>query len=124
MFPVSLLYISALQTSLAPAQGFSLTVTTHNSTALKVRAYQKTSLFVVPFGQKIFCIQSPDTKKPISMPTIFLSFFSSSDMHQSHYLNGCQFIYLFIYLCILYLTLTIQLKNNVYKLFSYRKLLI
>ena len=31
---------------------------------------------------------------------------------------------LFIYLFILYLTLTIQLKNTVYKLFSYRKLLI
>ena len=49
------------------------------------------------FWSKNFLYPVTRHKKPISMPKIFLSFFSSSDMHQSHYLNGCQFIYLFIY---------------------------
>ena len=56
MFAVFLLYFSALHTSLACFQGFSLIVTMHNSTALKVRVMQKTYLFVILF-------RSPDTKK-------------------------------------------------------------
>ena len=51
---VYLLYSSALQTSLARVQGFSLMVTTHNSTALKENGMTEDILFVVLFSQNIF----------------------------------------------------------------------
>ena len=39
------------------------------------------SLFVILFWSKNFCIRSTDTKKPISIPTIFLSLFSHPQKH-------------------------------------------
>ena len=67
-------YSSALQTSLARAQGFSLMVATHNSTALEANGItEDIFIFLVFLGQKIFYIQLSDTKSPCLMPTIFLS---------------------------------------------------
>ena len=47
-------YPSALHTSVAHVQGFSLMVTIHNSAALKVNGITEDILFVVLFGQKNF----------------------------------------------------------------------
>ena len=56
-------YSSALHTSLAWTQGFSLIVTTHNSTALKENGTMKDIFICSSFWSKNFCIRSPDTKK-------------------------------------------------------------
>ena len=63
---------SALQASLARVQGFSLMVTTHNSTALKVNGMTEGIFVLVLFGSKDFCIRSPDTIKSMFMPTMLL----------------------------------------------------
>ena len=50
---------------------------------------KKTSLFVVLFGQKIFCIQSQDT---IKVHVYAHNASVPSDIHQSQYRDGCQVI--------------------------------
>ena len=67
VFDVFASYSSTLHTSLERIQGFSLMVTTHNSTTLKVNDMTEDILFVVLFPPKKFCIQSSDTKRSISL---------------------------------------------------------
>ena len=67
VFDVFASYSSALHTSLAHVQGFSLMVTTHSSTALKVNGMTEDILFVFPFRPKKFCIWSSDKKAYILM---------------------------------------------------------
>ena len=67
VFDVFASYSSTLNTSLERIQGFSLMVTTHNSTTLKVNDMTEGILFVVLFPPKKFCIQSSDTKRSISL---------------------------------------------------------
>ena len=66
---------STLHTSLARVQGFSLMVTTHNSTALKVNGMTEDILFVVLFGQKIFvsCHKKSFFHDPIRVMKIYSS---------------------------------------------------
>ena len=91
VFYVFASYSSALHTSLARVQGFSLMITTHNSTALKVNGMTEDILFVVLFAQRVFASGYQTQKGPIFIPTIFLFFFFlSSDMHQSCHLDGCR----------------------------------
>ena len=80
------------ENSLARVQGFSLMVTTHNSTALKENGMADDIFIFNSFWVKIFFVSGHQKqKRSIFMPTIFLSFSSSSsDMHQSHRLDGCQ----------------------------------
>ena len=68
-------YSSALHISLVRSQGFSLMVTAQISTTLKVNGMTEDILFAILFGQKIFCVWTTDTKKPIFMPTTFLPVF-------------------------------------------------
>ena len=81
VFDVFVSYYSTLNTSLARIQGFSLMVTTHNSTALKVNGMTEDILFLVLLGQKTFCIQSQDTKSPMFTPTISLFLFPHPQEH-------------------------------------------
>ena len=76
VFYVFASYPSALHTSLARVQGFSLLITTHNSTALKVNGMTEDILFVVLFAQRVFASGYQTQKGPIFIPTIFLFFFS------------------------------------------------
>ena len=54
--------------------------------------YLQASLFTFLWGSKKFCIRSPDTKKSMPMPTIFLFLFSHLLSYQSQCLDGCQAI--------------------------------
>ena len=65
VFDIFALYSAALHTSLALVQGFSLMITTHNSTASKVNGITEDILFVVFFGQSFFVCWWPDTVMPI-----------------------------------------------------------
>ena len=76
VFYVFASYPSALHTSLARVQGFSLMITMHNSTALKVNGMTEDILFVVLFGQRVFACGYQTQKRPIFIPTIFLFLFS------------------------------------------------
>ena len=62
-YDVFVSYSSALHTSLTRIQGFSLMVTKHNSTALKVNGMTEDIFICSSFWSKSFCIRSPDTKK-------------------------------------------------------------
>ena len=64
-------YLNALHTFLARVQGFSLMVTTHNSTALKEHGITEDILFLVSWGSKHF-VSSHWTQKGPDYPTIFL----------------------------------------------------
>ena len=72
-------YSSSSHTSLARVQGFSLLVTTQNSTALKVNG-MKEDIFVCNsfWLKKVFV---PGQKKSMFTSTIFLTLFSC---HQEH----------------------------------------
>ena len=62
VFDVFASYSSALHTSLAHVQGFSLMVTKHSSTALKVNGMTEDISFVVLFRPKKFFIWSSDSE--------------------------------------------------------------
>ena len=93
MSVVFLLYSSALQASLARVQGFSLMVTTQNSTALKVNSMTEDIFIYNSFSIKKFLHPVTRYKKAYVYAHNFsVSFFSSYDIHQSQYLDGCQVI--------------------------------
>ena len=59
------------------SRGTSISLNLNSSgLLLTLETFNKEDIFILfLFGQKSFCIQSSDTKKPMFMPTIFLSFF-------------------------------------------------
>ena len=83
-------YLNASHISLAPVQGFSLMVTTHNSTALKENGMTEDIFIYTSFRLKKFCIWSSGTKTCIYPCNFSVSFFSSSGTHQSYHLDECQ----------------------------------
>ena len=80
VFGVFASYSSALHTSLAPVQGFSLMVTTHDSTALKTNGMTEDILFLVLLGQKMFA-SGHQTKSPMFTATVFLFLFYHPQEH-------------------------------------------
>ena len=87
-----LLYPRALHVSLARVLDFSLMVTTHNSTVLKVNSMTE-DIFICIFLVKKFLYLVTRHKMPyILAHNISVSFFSSSYMHQPCHLDGCQAI--------------------------------
>ena len=75
VFGVFASYSSALHTSLVPVQGFSLMVTTHDSTALKTNGMTEDILFLVLLGQKMFASGHQTQKVPCLPPQFFCFFF-------------------------------------------------
>ena len=69
-----LVYFSALHISLVGVQDFSLIVTTHNSTALKINGMTEEILFAVLFGQEIF-VSGHQTQKSHVYAHNFSAFF-------------------------------------------------
>ena len=87
------LYSSALQTSLASVQGFSLMVTTHKSTILKESGIAEETLIYTSLRvKKILYPVTIYKKVHIYVQKFSVSFFSFPDMHQCQYLDGCQAI--------------------------------
>ena len=74
-------YSSALHSSLARVQGYSLMVTTHNSTILKENGITEDVLFLVLVGSKKLCIRSLDTKSPC----LYLQFLYPVTRHKEAY---------------------------------------
>ena len=89
---VVLPYSSAPYASLTLVQGFSLMVTTHNSTALKENGMAEDIFyFLFLLEAKKFLYPIIRSKKAyVCVHSFSVSFFSSSDVHQSQYLDGCQ----------------------------------
>ena len=90
-FDVFASYSSALHTSLARVQGFSLMIKTHNSAALKLNGMTE-DIFI--YRSKIFLYPVIRYKNAPFFYTHNFSvfFFSSSGIHQSQYLDGSEAI--------------------------------
>ena len=88
---VALPYSIVLHTSLARVQGFSLTLTTHNSTALRENGMTEDILIYTSLEVKKCFVSGHQTQKgPVYPYNFSVSFFSSPDIHQSQYLGGFQ----------------------------------
>ena len=90
-YQVALPYSSALHTFLARVQGFLLTVTTHNSTALKTNGMTEGIFIYTSFGVKNFLYLITRYKKVhVYAQNFTVCVFSFSEIHKSQYLDGCQ----------------------------------